>query len=60
MVPGDGIFAKELGQEDGALMSGTSVLMKETPANSLPSPSTVGGYNKKLAVCNPEDSPHQH
>lgn len=42
-----GAFGRRLGHEDGALMSGTSVLKKETPGNTL-APSV--GHSEKTAV----------
>ena len=38
-----------LGHEDGALMNGTSALMKKTPQSSL-TPSTMWDYSEKMAV----------
>lgn len=38
MVCGDGAFGGLLGPEGGALVSGTSVLVKETPKNFLTLP----------------------
>ena len=35
MVLGGGVFGKRLGHEDGALMNGISLLIKETPESSL-------------------------
>lgn len=42
-----GAFGRRLGHEDGALMSGTSVLKKETPGNTLAPPV---GHSEKIAV----------
>lgn len=38
-------------------MSGVSALIKEIP--SLPFVALVG-YNEKMAICNPKESPHQN
>ena len=46
MVFRGGAFGRWLGHEDGALMNGISVLMKETSENSL-APSTVWGHRGK-------------
>ena len=49
MVLGGDAFGWWLGHEGRALMNGISVLVKETPEDSLP-PSTMWGYSKKITL----------
>lgn len=46
-------FERCLGQEDGALVNGISVVTKEAPGNSL-IPSAMRGYSER-AICEPEN-----
>lgn len=48
MTLGDGACGRCLGYEAGALMNGTSALIKEIPQpQSFPAPSTMLGHSKK-------------
>ena len=53
MVSGGGAFGRFLGYEGGALMSGISALIKETPQSSL-TPSAKWEHSKKMAAYEPE------
>lgn len=40
-------------------MNGINTFIKGAPESSL-SQSPKGGHSEKLAICNPEEGPHQH
>lgn len=55
---GGGVFKKCLGHKDKALMSGSSVLIKETSQRSL-SPSTMWGLREKAPSIQQKVGPHR-
>ena len=56
MVFLDGDFGRCLGREDGVLWNWISVLMKDSPRNSLAS-STTGGYSNHLVIFESKHGP---